>query len=48
MTRMRILVSGMGGELGTRVTNLLEELGSVEAVVGFDLDPPRRRIPRAA
>jgi UDP-glucose 4-epimerase len=47
MAGMRILVSGMGGELGTRVTNLLEELGSVEAVVGFDLDPPRHRIPRA-
>ena len=44
---MRALITGMGGELGTRVANLLEADPSVEAVVGVDVDPPRRRIHRA-
>ncbi|CAN5767817.1 hypothetical protein BH24ACT3_BH24ACT3_00760 [soil metagenome] len=44
---MRVLVTGMGGELGTRVVNLLEERPDVEAVAGIDTDPPRRRIHRA-
>lgn len=39
----RILVSGMGGELGVRVANLLAGSKGVEAVRGIDLDPPRRR-----
>jgi UDP-glucose 4-epimerase len=42
---MRVLITGMGGELGTR---LAIELGSdrgVEAVMGLDIDPPRRRHP---
>ncbi|HYI62551.1 MAG TPA: NAD-dependent epimerase/dehydratase family protein [Acidimicrobiales bacterium] len=43
----RVLLSGMGGELGTRVTNLLEADPSVEAIVGLDVAPPRDRIPRA-
>jgi len=43
----RVLVTGMGGELGTRVTNLLEASPEVGAIVGIDVDPPRRRIPRA-
>jgi UDP-glucose 4-epimerase len=41
---MRVLITGMGGELGTRVVNLLEEETSVESVMGFDVHPPRRRI----
>lgn len=44
---MRVVLTGMGGELGTRVTNLLEADARVEAIVGVDLDPPRGRIPRA-
>ncbi len=44
---MRVLVTGMGGELGTRVTNLLEADPAVEAIVGLDIDPPRGRIPKA-
>lgn len=44
---MRVLLTGMGGELGTRVTNLLEADPAVEAIVGVDIDPPRGRIPRA-
>lgn len=44
---MRVLVTGMGGELGTRVTNLLEAEGSVDAIAGMDVVPPRRRLRRA-
>ncbi|MGI8938628.1 MAG: NAD-dependent epimerase/dehydratase family protein [Iamia sp.] len=43
----RILLTGMGGELGTRVTGLLEDDPTIEAIAGIDLDPPRGRIPRA-
>ncbi|CAN5612464.1 hypothetical protein BH20ACT2_BH20ACT2_16710 [soil metagenome] len=43
---MRVLVTGMGGELGTRVVNLLEERADVVAIAGIDTDPPRRRIHR--
>jgi len=43
----RVLLTGMGGELGTRVTNLLEADDRIEAIVGVDIDPPRGRIPRA-
>jgi UDP-glucose 4-epimerase len=39
----RILVTGMGGELGVRVANVLAARPDVEAVRGIDLDPPRRR-----
>jgi UDP-glucose 4-epimerase len=41
---MRVLVSGMGGELGTRVASLFEDEPWVEAVTGFDVDPPRSRL----
>lgn len=41
---MRVLVTGMGGELGTRVAQLLETEPSVSAVMGIDLFPPRRRL----
>ena len=44
---MRVLVTGMGGELGTRVANLLEADPSVDAVAGMDSVPPRRRLRRA-
>jgi UDP-glucose 4-epimerase len=43
---MRVLVTGMGGELGSRVAMLLEGERSVDAVAGLDLEPPRRRIGR--
>lgn len=45
---MRVLVTGMGGELGTRVANLFEARPDVEAIRGIDLDPPRGRTTRAA
>src|SRR5680860_1303958 len=45
---MRVLVTGMGGALGTRVTQLLEERSEVAEIVGVDFVPPRRRLHRAA
>jgi len=44
---MRALVTGMGGELGTRVAQLLEERDDVTDIVGFDIWPPRRRLRRS-
>jgi UDP-glucose 4-epimerase len=43
----RILVTGMGGELGTRVAQLLEEHDDVTEIAGCDLVPPRRRLRRS-
>ncbi|HEY5153166.1 MAG TPA: NAD-dependent epimerase/dehydratase family protein, partial [Acidimicrobiales bacterium] len=40
---MRVLITGMGGELGTRLANQLDHDPQVEAVLGLDIDPPRRR-----
>lgn len=44
---MRLLVSGLGGELGVRAANLLATDPSVSAVWGLDFDPPRRRLHHA-
>ena len=44
---MRVLVTGMGGELGTRVAQLLEERSEVHEIVGVDFVPPRRRLRRS-
>jgi UDP-glucose 4-epimerase len=44
---MRVLVTGMGGELGTRVSQLLEEHPEVTEITGVDIVPPRRRLRRA-
>jgi UDP-glucose 4-epimerase len=44
---MRVLITGMGGELGTKVAQLVEESPDVERLVGLDIDPPRRRLRRA-
>jgi UDP-glucose 4-epimerase len=43
----RVLVTGMGGVMGTRVAQLLEARDDVEEVAGFDFMPPRRRLRRA-
>lgn len=43
----RVLVTGMGGELGTRVAQLLEERPWATEIVGIDFVPPRRRLRRA-
>jgi UDP-glucose 4-epimerase len=42
-----VLVSGMGGELGSLVAARLEEQPWVGDLVGLDVDPPRRRLRRA-
>lgn len=44
---MRALVTGMGGELGTRVAQILEARDDVTDIAGFDLFPPRRRLRRS-
>jgi UDP-glucose 4-epimerase len=44
---VRVMVTGMGGELGTRVAQLLEERAEVTEIVGVDFVPPRRRLRRA-
>jgi UDP-glucose 4-epimerase len=41
---MRVLITGMGGELGTRVANLLEADPDITEILGIDWYPPRRRI----
>ena len=43
---VRVLVSGMGGELGSRVASLLEQQAWVGQIEGIDADPPRRRLRR--
>ena len=47
MAGQRVLVSGMGSDLGSRVTTLLEAEPWVGSLVGIDVDPPRRRLRRA-
>ncbi len=44
---MRVLVTGMGGELGTRVAQLLESNTKIREILGVDFVPPRRRLHRA-
>jgi len=44
----RVLVTGLGGELGSRVGAMLEEEPWVGSIAGFDANPPRRRLKRAA
>ncbi len=43
----RVLVTGMGGELGTRVAQLIEAREWATEIVGVDFVPPRRRLRRA-
>src|SRR5512140_526510 len=44
MRGQRVLVSGMGSELGSLVASLLEAEPWVGALCGIDVDPPRRRL----
>jgi len=48
MAGRRVLVSGMGGDLGSRVAALLEAEPWVAELTGLDADPPRRRLRRAS
>ena len=43
----KVLVTGMGGELGTRVAQLLEQRSWATEIIGVDFVPPRRRLRRA-
>jgi UDP-glucose 4-epimerase len=43
----RILITGMGGELGTRVAQLIEARPWADDVIGVDFVPPRRRLRKA-
>lgn len=47
MTGVRVLITGMGGELGTRVAQVVERRPWAGEVVGVDFVPPRRRLRRA-
>jgi UDP-glucose 4-epimerase len=47
MRGRRVLISGMGGELGSLVASCLEAEPWVGPIVGIDLEPPRRRLRRA-
>ena len=44
---MRVAVTGMGGELGTRVARLLDADERVTELLGIDVEPPRRHLRRA-
>ncbi len=44
---MRVLVTGMGGETGTRLAQMLEARSDVDAIAGCDIVPPRRRLRRS-
>jgi UDP-glucose 4-epimerase len=48
MAGRRVLVSGMGGDLGSRVAALLDAEPWVGELTGLDADPPRRRLRRAS
>ncbi len=47
MRGQRLLVSGMGGELGSLVASMLEDEPWVGSLLGIDVDPPRRRLRKA-
>lgn len=47
MPGQRVLVSGMGSELGSLVAVKLEAESWVGSLVGIDADPPRRRLRKA-
>ena len=44
---MRVMITGMGGDLGTRVATLVEADDRVDEVAGVDVEPPRRHLRRA-
>jgi UDP-glucose 4-epimerase len=48
MRGKRVLISGMGSELGSLVASLLEAEPWVGELSGIDIDPPRRRLRKSA
>lgn len=47
MKGRRVLITGMGGELGSLVASMVERTDWAGDIVGFDVDPPRRHLSRA-
>jgi UDP-glucose 4-epimerase len=47
MKGRRVLITGMGGELGSLVASNVERSEWADDILGFDVDPPRRRLSRA-
>ena len=43
---MRVVITGMGGELGTRVATLMEGHEQFTEIIGVDIEPPRRHLRR--
>jgi UDP-glucose 4-epimerase len=41
---VRVLITGIGGELGTRVASLLEHDVAIDAILGVDVEEPKRAI----
>lgn len=47
MKGRRVLVTGMGGELGSLVASMVERTEWAGDILGFDVDPPRRLLSRS-
>ena len=47
MKGRRVLVTGMGGELGSLVASMTERTEWAGDIMGFDVDPPRRNLQRS-
>lgn len=47
MKGRRVLVTGMGGELGSLVASMVERTEWAGEILGFDVDPPRRLLTRS-
>lgn len=47
MKGRRVLVTGMGGELGSLVASMVERTDWAGEILGFDVDPPRRLLTRS-
>ena len=47
MKGRRVLVTGMGGELGSLVASMAERTDWAGDILGFDVDPPRRNLQRS-
>lgn len=47
MKGRRVLITGMGGELGSLVASMIERTDWAGDILGFDVDPPRRLLHRS-
>jgi UDP-glucose 4-epimerase len=47
MKGRRVLITGMGGELGSLIASMVERTSWAGEIRGFDVDPPRRLLTRA-